>query len=151
MPAYAGVINARDLGDLVATFKVLSGMVLPVKAERARAGYELARDRNCFSCHGPAGSGGLPNPGSFVGFIPGWYGAGFDDLVRDRQEFEDWIRDGSIPRLAEHPIAGYFLTRQRISMPRYRDLTPEQIEDLWAYVQWLEETDGGHNGEIFPW
>ena len=106
--------------------------------------------RSARTC-GSAGSGGLPNPGSFTGYVPGWYGADFGELVRDRQEFDGWIRDGTIPRLARHPIAGYFLERQRVPMPAYRDMTTGELDNLWAYFQWLEETDGGHRGEIQPW
>jgi mono/diheme cytochrome c family protein len=151
MPAYGHVISKSDLEDLVATFKVLSGMIAPSRGTPARAGYDLAREWECFSCHGPAGSGGLPNPGSFTGFIPGWFGADFEDLVADRKEFDTWIRDGMIPRLSGHPIARYFLTRQRVTMPAYREITPDQLDALWAYAQWLKETDGGHRGEIASW
>jgi mono/diheme cytochrome c family protein len=151
MPAYEDVVSASDVDDLVAAFKVLSGMVAPARGTPARAGYDVAREWKCFSCHGPGGSGGLPNPGSFTGFIPGWYGADFQDLVRDRTEFDGWIRDGSIPRLSGHPIAKYFLERQLVTMPGYGELTTEQLDDLWSYVEWLEDTDGGHRGEIAPW
>jgi mono/diheme cytochrome c family protein len=151
MPAYGDVVGKAELEDLVATFKVLSGMVAPARDTPARAGRDLAREWRCFSCHGPGGSGGLPNPGSFTGFIPGWYGADFEDLVRDRREFNTWIREGTIPRLAGHPIARHFLARQVVPMPAYRELTAEQLDDLWAYVEWLEETDGGHRGEVPPW
>ena len=151
MPAYGDVLSKADIEDLVATFKVLSGMVAPARDTPARAGYDLAREWNCFSCHAPGGSGGLPNPGSFTGFIPGWYGADFKDLVRDRSEFDTWIVEGTIPRLSNHPIAKHFLARQKIAMPPYRELTPEQLDGLWAYAVWLEETDGGHRGKISPW
>ncbi len=151
MPAYGDVIDRRDLEDLVATFKVLSGMVAPARGTPAREGFDLAREWQCFSCHGPGGSGGLPNRGSFTGFVPGWYGADFDDLVRDRDEFDSWIRNGAIPRLADHPIAKFFLRRQLLQMPAYRELTAGQLDSLWAYAQWLKETDGGHTGEIASW
>ena len=151
MPAYGDVVNTGELEDLVATFKVLSGMVAPARGTPARAGYNLTREWNCSSCHGPGGSGGLPNPGSFTGFVPGWYGPDFKDLVRDRQEFDMWILGGTIPRLSNHPIARYFLNRQTLQMPAYGELTQEQLDGLWAYIDWLKETDGGHRGEISQW
>jgi mono/diheme cytochrome c family protein len=151
MPAYGDVVSKAELEDLVATFKVLSGMVAPARDTPARSGYELAREWGCFSCHAPGGSGGLPNPGSFTDFIPGWYGADFRDLVRDREEFNMWILDGTIPRLSRNPIARYFLARQKIAMPPYAELTTEQLDGLWAYTVWLAETDGGHRGEILQW
>ena len=151
MPAYGDAVSESELEDLVATFKVLSGMVAPQRGTPARVGYELAREWKCFSCHGPGGSGGLANPRSFTGFIPGWYGADFKDLVRDRQEFDTWILEGTIPRLSGHPIARHFLARQTIAMPPYRELTGKELDDLWAYVTWLAETEGGHRGEILKW
>ena len=151
MPAYGDRVGRAELDDLVATFKVVSGMVAPARGTPARAGYDLAREWKCFSCHGPGGSGGLPNPGSFTGYVPGWYGADFEDLVRDRQEFDTWILEGTIPRLSNHPIATYFLARQSVPMPAYRELTREQLDGVWAYARWLKETDGGHRGEISPW
>jgi hypothetical protein len=151
MPAYGNVIDRRDLEDLVATFKVLSGMVAPARGTPARDGYDLARQWKCFSCHGPAGSGGLPNPGSFTGFVPGWHGADFDDLVRDRSEFDTWVLEGNIPRLSDHLIARFFLRRQLLQMPAYREMTDDQLDSLWAYFRWLKETDGGHKGEIASW
>ncbi len=151
MPAYGNVIDRRELEDLVATFKVLSGMVGPARGTAARKGYDLALEWKCFSCHGPAASGGLPNPGSFTGFIPGWYGHDFGDLVRNRNEFDTWILEGTIPRLSNHRVAKIFMRRQLLQMPAYRHLTPAELDSLWAYVQWLKETDGGYNGEIASW
>jgi mono/diheme cytochrome c family protein len=151
MPAYGDVVSPAELDDLVAAFKALAGMVKPGTGTAARTGQELARKWQCFACHGPAGSGGLPNPASFTGFIPGWYGADFEDLVRNREEFDSWILEGSIARLSENPIASYFMERQRLGMPAYRDLTRDELDALWAYFRWLEETDGGHAGDIASW
>lgn len=143
MPSFREALKGRDLEDLVAAFKVLSGMSgLPSDSAEER-GYQLARTWGCFSCHGPGGAGGLPNPGSFTGFIPGWYGADFRDLVRGKEEFTTWIREGGIPRLTRNPLSAHFIRRQRVLMPRYRNLESEQLDDLWAYVRWLEKTGGG--------
>jgi hypothetical protein len=76
--------------------------------------------------------------------VPGWYGAEFEDLVRDQTEFEAWVREGRAPRLAASRIASYFMRRQRLSMPAYRGFEPEELDDLWAYARWLEKTQGGH-------
>ena len=144
MPSYRGFLAERELEDLVAAFKVLSRMTLPPEGSAARQGLALVERRDCAACHGPAGSGGLPNPGSLTGFVPGWYGADFEDLVRDRPEFDAWVREGASPRIAGSRIASWFIRRQRLSMPAYRDLTTEELDALWAYVQWLGTTDGGH-------
>lgn len=151
MPAYGALLGERELDDLVAAFQMLARMSLPEAGTPERSGLELAERWRCFDCHGPAGSGGLPNPGSFSGFVPGWYGADFDDLVRGRVEFDAWVREGSAPRLAEGRVASWFLRRQRLSMPAYRSFTPAELDALWAYVQWLTRTDGGHSGGVRPW
>jgi hypothetical protein len=146
MPAYKDVVGSRDLDDLVATFEVLSGMKSPAEGAPEHRGYQAAESQRCFSCHGPGGSGGLPNPGSFAGFVPGWYGADFQDLVRSREEFETWIRTGIVPRLANNPVASMFIRRQRLKMPRYRTLSAAETEDLWSYISWLGQTRGGLEG-----
>ncbi len=150
MPAYGALLDERELDDLVATFRVLSRMHLPDAGSPERAGYDLAQRWRCFDCHGPAGSGGLPNPRSFSGTIPGWYGAEFDDLVRGRAEFDAWIREGSIDRLSDSRVAAWFVERQRVSMPAYRGFEPAELDALWAYVQWLARTEGGHRGDGGP-
>ena len=143
MPAYRGVVGDRGVDDLAAAFQVLSGMKAPAEDTPENRGYQAATSRECFSCHGPGGSGGLPNPRSFTGFVPGWYGADFHDLVRDEAEFEAWVRTGSVPRLAANPVASSFMRRQRLRMPAYRNLGAEEVADLWAYVSWLDRTRGG--------
>jgi hypothetical protein len=137
MPAYRGLVRAGEVDDLIAAYKVLSGMIQPPVDSAARKGQEIARGWGCFACHGAAGSGGYPNPGSFTGFIPGWYGADFEDMVQNRDEFDGWVRQGVIPRLVRHPVAPYFLKRQRIRMPAYTSLSNDELDALWEYVHWL--------------
>ncbi len=146
MPAYRGFVSTREVEQLTAAFLVLSGMTRPANGTDAAQGLELARQWKCFSCHGPGGSGGLPNPGSFTGFIPGLYGSDYADLVRTREEFDSWVLEGTTPRLASNRLAQYFAQRQRLQMPAYRDMRSGELDALWAYVHWLGETDGGLAG-----
>jgi len=143
MPAYRDRLRGRDLEDLVAAFQALSGMTRPAEGTDAARGLAVAQRWRCLSCHGPAAAGGVSNPGSFAGFIPGWYGADFTDLVRDRREFDAWIRDGEIPRLARHPVASFFTQRQKLQMPTYKNLPPEDLDALWAYAGWLAAEGNG--------
>jgi len=147
MPSFRSVLSGSDLDDLTAAFRLLAGMVTPPEGSPAALGRELARQWQCFSCHGPGGSGGLPNPGSFAGFIPGWYGPDFGDLVRTRGEFNDWILKGRNQRLDANPLAARFLSRQRIQMPAYARFAATDLDHLWAYTRWLEQTAGGVRSE----
>lgn len=146
MPAFGDVLSEREIEDAVAAFLVLSGMKRPPDGSPEARGRQVARDHRCESCHAPGGAGGRPNPGSFTGFIPGWYGADFEDLVRNRAEFDDWITKGKIPRLEGNPLARHFTERQRLKMPEYAAMSKEDLDALWAYAQWLGETRGGLDG-----
>ena len=141
MPAYRDAVTARELDDLVAYLRAASGQILPEQALAAR-GSELASELTCFACHGPLGAGGLPNPRSFKGYVPAFWGADFDDLVRDDAELRTWIAKGEIPRIAEHPIGGRFVRQQTIKMPAYGRFLPDpDIDALVAYVRWIRAGD----------
>jgi mono/diheme cytochrome c family protein len=137
MPAYRDTLTSREVDDVVAAFLVISGMKRPRDETPEARGLAIAEQHRCFSCHAPGGSGGRPNPRSFTGFVPGWYGADFRDLVRDRAEFAAWVRNGAIDRVQANPFARHFIRRQSIRMPRYPDMTDADVDALWAYVRWL--------------
>lgn len=139
MPAYRAFVSAAQVEDLVAYLRAVSGQLPPPheQAELVR-GADLAIEYDCFRCHGPFGAGGVPNPGSFKGYVPGFWGDDYDELVRDDEELRQWIADGSIPRITEHPIGGWFFRRQATQMPAYgRFLPPEDVAALAAYVKWI--------------
>ncbi len=140
MPAYRGFLSDREVDDLIAYIRARSDLVLP-SDPLAREGHELAVEFGCFHCHGPMGAGGVPNPGSFKGYIPGWWGNDFRDLVRNDDELRQWIQEGNIDRLRRHPLARRFIERQRVYMPAYGDrLTPHQLNALMAYIRWIRST-----------
>jgi len=137
MPAYRGYVRDEQVDDLVAYLRAASDQILPDE-ELAAKGAELATANDCFACHGPLGAGGVANPGSFKGYIPAFWGADFDDLVRDEQELRRWIAAGEIPRITEHPIGGRFVRQQTIKMPAYARFLPDaDIDALVAYVRWI--------------
>jgi len=137
MPAYRGHLSPGDVDDLIAYIRAVSGLIAPRDPVAAR-GHDLALRLGCFLCHGPMGAGGTGNPGSLKGYIPGWWGNDFRELVRDDAELRGWILDGGIARLREHPVARYFLTRQRVPMPAYRRfLSAQDLEALAHYVRWV--------------
>jgi mono/diheme cytochrome c family protein len=139
MPAYRAFVSARQLEDLVAYLRATSGQLLPPHEEAALVrGAELTAEHHCFRCHGPFGAGGVPNPGSFKGYIPGFWGDDYDDLVQSDEELRQWLADGEIARITEHPIGGWFFRRQAAKMPAYgRFLSPEDLAAMAAYVKWI--------------
>src|SRR6058998_923125 len=131
MPAYRSFVTAAQVDDLVAYLRAASGQILPDEA-LAQRGAELASDLGCFACHGPLGAGGVRNPGSFKGYVPGFWGADFDDLVRSEEELRSWIARGELARVSEHPIGGRFFKRQAIRMPAFQRFIPEMDVDALA-------------------
>ncbi len=137
MPAFDHLADG-EVADLVAYVQAAEDFELPGD-EQVAQGRELSREHGCVSCHGVEGSGGLPNPGSLGGFIPGFAGDNFPDLVTDEAEFREWVRTGTSRRLEGNPVVRWFWNRQRISMPAYEEehLSDEDLEALWAWVQVL--------------
>lgn len=139
MPAFRDWLDAADADALVAFVRAASDLAA-VPEGPPTDGAEVARRVGCFACHGEMGTGGLPNPGSLKGYIPGFTGDDFRELVRNDAELRAWIAEGSIARLRDNPAAAAFLERQRIQMPAYgRFLSEGEIDSLVAYVRWLAE------------
>ncbi|MFV2067229.1 MAG: cytochrome c [Pirellulales bacterium] len=137
MPAYAEYLSSRELDDLVAYFRAVSGWA-PEIPDNAYEGRKLASRLGCFGCHGPSGMGGVANPGSFVGHVPPWDGAEFEELVHDESELREWILDGRPRRLADNTLARFFLDRQKTPMPAYREhISDDDLKKLVAYIGWL--------------
>ena len=137
MPAYGSTLSDGEIDDLVAFACAVEGVDL-AGGEVAAPGRELARKHGCQSCHGVEGSGGLANPGSLGGFVPGFVGRNFSDLVRDEAEFREWVLDGTSSRLESSPIVRRFWRRQKLSMPAYRGTLDErELDEIWRWVQAL--------------
>ena len=137
MPAWRGRLSDREVEELVAFVKAVSDFE-PPDNEAAREGLETARRFGCVGCHGPQGRGNSPNPGSLKGYIPSWDGADLPDLARDDGELREWILDGSPKRLRENPVARWFLQRQMVQMPAYRNrVSDSEVESILVYIRWL--------------
>jgi mono/diheme cytochrome c family protein len=138
MPAWRGRLSAREVDDLVAWIEAASDF--EAAPDDIAAGRDVAARTGCFACHGPQGRGDSPNPGSLKGYVPSWSGPGFGDLVRNDSELRDWILDGSPRRLREHPVAAFFIRRQLIQMPAFRDkLSEPELGRIVAYIHWLRQ------------
>jgi mono/diheme cytochrome c family protein len=139
MPAWRGLLGARELDDLVAYVKAVSDFERP-EDEKAEAGRQVAIKFGCFGCHGPQGRGSQPNVRAFKGYIPSWDGRDFPELAKDDQEIREWILDGRPRRLHENRIARWFLDRQPIQMPAYRGhVTDAEVDRMIDYIHWLRE------------
>jgi mono/diheme cytochrome c family protein len=137
MPAYRGRITDAELDDVIAFIRAASGLLYPEDDEAGR-GMDLALTNGCFGCHGDMGGGGVANPGSLKGYIPGFWGEDFKELVRNDEELLEWINEGRIARLTENPIANEFIEGQTIQMPAYKDhLTEKQVRAVAAAVRWM--------------
>jgi mono/diheme cytochrome c family protein len=90
------------------------------------AGDHLSRKYGCYQCHGELGQGGVANPDSFKGYIPGLFGQDVAQLTAnlDRDEIIYWIDHGR-GRAIESGLLGKlakkYLDQQATQMPGYRD------------------------------
>ncbi|MEE8367366.1 MAG: c-type cytochrome [Thermoanaerobaculia bacterium] len=146
MPAFEASLTDAEIDDLVAFTAAVERVDPvdpsdPVASEAMTAARDLARASGCTACHGVEGSGGLPNPGSLGGFVPGFLGGNFPDMVRDVAEFRQWVVEGTSHRLERNPVIGFFWKRQKISMPSYGEqLSEDQIDQLWEWIQAMRST-----------
>ncbi len=137
MPAYKDIMTEAEFKDLELYLKAVME-IIPIKDNRAQKGYKIAKDMGCFGCHGPYGLGGTVNYGAFKGYIPGWEGEAYADLVRTDDELHGWIMDGEIPRVEENFFYRYFTEDQVIKMPAYKDVLKKDEYDLIVhYIDWL--------------
>lgn len=103
-------------------------------------GERLAREYNCFQCHGELGQGGFKNAGALKGYVPGYFGKDFALLTRngDTESVRSWIRHGIDPELyarpIEGPIARFYIERQAVSMPVFDSLPDSTVRKLADYV-----------------
>lgn len=139
MPAFGDRLSKRQIEDLVAFVRASDGMMQPSEGSAAD-GRRLVVERGCESCHGLDGAGGTRNPRSLTGTVPGWLGADFSELVRDREEFDEWLEDGRSRRFRMNRLASFFLDRSVLHMPAYGEsLSSDDRDALWSYVAWLRE------------
>jgi cytochrome c553 len=137
MPAYGGSLSDREIDDMAAYVKAVSGWD-PEVPDAAYEGRVRAKDLGCLGCHGHSGMGGVPNPGSLKGVIPSWTGEDYAELVRNEEELREWVLDGMPARLGKNPVARRFLERAKIKMPAYRGrLSEDDMGKLSAYIRRL--------------
>jgi hypothetical protein len=157
MPAYGkdGFLNADEI-DAVAAWVLAEGLrltegvgngTLPafeISAEEVKAldhdklfvlGDQVSRQHACYQCHGELGQGGVPNPESFKGTIPGFFGSEFRELTDggDRAEILHWIEHGhgiAIESGVKGMLAKPYFEGQAIGMPGYDEILSEGQKEL---------------------
>jgi mono/diheme cytochrome c family protein len=140
MPAFGHKLSAGQVDDLVAFVNASAGNPEP-EDDVAGAGLRKADALGCTGCHGAGGRLAVRNPGSLKGYVPSWDEKDFPELVRDRNEFDQWVADGVSARFRANPVAGYLLHRAALHMPAYRaHASAADLDTLWGYVQWLRRT-----------
>lgn len=101
----------------------------------AERGRRLAEDVGCFTCHGPGGIRGTPNPGRTDGSVPNFEGDAMM-FASDSLAVREWIADGVPAKRAVSKTWQAERDAGAITMPAFRDLlTDAQIDDLVAYVR----------------
>jgi mono/diheme cytochrome c family protein len=139
MPAYRDVLRREEVDDLVA-YVVAIAQLEPISDPEAAKGRELVRRFRCEACHGIAGSGGVLNYGSLKGYVPGWLGPDYPELVQGEAELRQWILEGGTERLTKARLARFFISRQRVKMPAYRTaMTEDDTRAIGAYIRLLRK------------
>lgn len=156
MPAYKDRLKPDEI-DAIAAWILAEGLKLRQSADTKygptgqpqgplepdqlfAAGDHLSRKFGCYQCHGELGQGGVANPDSFKGYIPGLFGRDVAQLTAnlDRDEIIHWIDHGR-GRAVESGLLGKlakkYFDQQATQMPGYRDqLTADEKGLLADYV-----------------
>src|SRR5437899_1137856 len=95
-------------------------VVLQVEETPAVRGLHVAQRAGCFGCHGPNGGGGVKNPGSSDGEVPGFSEGTPMMWVKSDDEVREYILDGWPKRKANDPTYKEKTKNQLLFMPAYR-------------------------------
>ena len=148
MPAFGSRLSPVQISDLAEFVLATAGEPEP-RDSLARAGLARLGALGCAGCHGPGGLYARPNPGSLKNYIPSWDGDDFPELVRSREEFDQWVKRGISERFDHNWLARFFVRRAVIVMPRFeKHLQPGDLDLLWDYVRWLRAGGRTASSEI---
>lgn len=111
-------------------------------------GEEISTDLGCFGCHGDRGMGGITNPGSPLGTVPGWQTKAFAEVFGtadgkpDRDKIGFMIVEGAeayYEKYMAHDAAAQTIARSiadwERQMPAYKDEMSEgEVEDVVNFI-----------------
>ncbi|MFI5183798.1 MAG: c-type cytochrome [Vicinamibacteria bacterium] len=99
-------------------------------------GYRIADETGCFTCHGPGGYRGMPDPGHGLEDVPPWSGGILSTYAESEGEIREWIVDGLPASVRKDPEQMKLRERAVVRMPAFRGiLNDAQVTDLVAYVK----------------
>ncbi len=138
MPAFADRLSDQEIEDVVSFVALAQYGQIASRSEDLPEGEAIARRYACYTCHGELGQGGVGNPRSLKGYIPGFFGEDFRALTQngDRQDIREWILDGHSEFFWNRGLVGFFpgrffTDRQAIRMPAFRSfIRDEEIDPL---------------------
>src|ERR1035437_3133939 len=125
---------------IAASFAIYLNQLRQVEATPALRGEIAARKLGCFACHGTEGRGGVADPGSRSGLIPGWDGPSVATYALNEAEVVQWILDAKPARLKDVDIkAG---RKPLLPMPAYRGkISDQELADLMGYFRAVSAFD----------
>lgn len=149
MPAYGGTVLDEEAVESIVSWIIAKGISMTGamgNGERAMPedidvsklsedqllvlGDRLSRQQGCYQCHGEFGQGGVLNPRSFKGYLPGFFGEDLLELTDGGkpEEVLHWIDTGRGRAIESGLLGGVakrFLDSQSIGMPGYESLLSE--------------------------
>lgn len=147
MPAFAGRLSDSEIEDLVSFVALAQYGQIASRSGDLPRGEAIARRYGCYTCHGELGQGGVGNPGSLKGYIPGFFGEDFRALTRNgnRQDIREWILAGHSGYFWNQGFAAFspgrfFTRRQAIQMPAFRGfISDDEVEPLVDHLIELKD------------
>ncbi len=138
MPAFATRVGKGTLDRLVFGAEVSAGLIGVDDEPEVRIGLTIAGEMGCFDCHGPMGAGGVANPGTVGGRVPGFFGASFVRQSGSLDGIEGIVRDGRPARRAWWTP----WKRPALDMPAYGDrLDSVEIQLLAHAIRSLSDQE----------
>jgi mono/diheme cytochrome c family protein len=99
-------------------------------------GWTVAYDKGCFTCHGPGGIRGMPDPGHGLGDVPAFDAGLITMYAKNDEEIREWILDGMPKRVRGDPEQMKLRADATIRMPAWRGaITSRELDDLVAFVK----------------